>query len=386
MKIPGWEWLTNPSKPYTWSFFARVIIKGLFLFALANVVFALLNPVPFIGKLSIYNMLVPGRERLPYGENPEESYTLSINNLEAMFATHAVSGGKANDEYRVLLIGDSSTWGYLLEPENTLAGRINAGDYRTIDGREVVAYNIGYPTMSLTKDLLLLDYAMHYEPDMVVWLVTLESFPRNEQLESPPLQYNPARTRDLIDRYNLDLEPDDERFIEYDFQGRTIVGQRRALADWLRMQMYGVMWALTGIDQKIGDYDLRTSDFDEDITWHEQTEESITDDYLTFDVLAAGRERVGEVPFLLINEPMFISDGRNSNLRYNFFYPRWVYDNWRERMTDFTEQEGWNYLDLWDVIPPSEFTDSPVHLTPAGSQQLSELVGVAIIDLANNED
>src|SRR5688572_25641466 len=217
MNIPGWDWLTKSLIPYTWGFFVRVIAKGLILFALANLVFALLNPIPFIGKLSIYNLLVPGRERLPYGENPEESYTLSINNLEAMFATHEVASSKADDEYRVLLIGDSSTWGFLLEPENTLAGRINAGNYQTADGREIVAYNIGYPTMSLTKDLLLLDYAMQYEPDMVVWLVTLESFPRDEQLESPPLQYNPERTRDLIERYNLDLNPDDDRFVEYDF-------------------------------------------------------------------------------------------------------------------------------------------------------------------------
>jgi hypothetical protein len=27
---------------------------------------------------------------------------------------------------------------------------------------------------------------------------------------------------------------------------------------------------------------------------------------------------------------------------------------------------------LWDAIPPEEFTDTPVHLTPAGSRLLAE--------------
>ena len=32
------------------------------------------------------------------------------------------------------------------------------------------------------------------------------------------------------------------------------------------------------------------------------------------------------------------------------------------------------YLDLWDAIPPDEFTDTPVHLTPAGTRLLAEML------------
>jgi len=38
--------------------------------------------------------------------------------------------------------------------------------------------------MSLMKDFLMLDQALAYKPDMIVWLVTLESFPRGKQLSS----------------------------------------------------------------------------------------------------------------------------------------------------------------------------------------------------------
>ena len=36
-----------------------------------------------------------------------------------------------------------------------------------------------------------------------------------------------------------------------------------------------------------------------------------------------------------------------------------------------------------DAIDPDEFTDSPVHLTPAGTQQLAHRLQHTIIDIAN---
>ena len=76
-----------------------------------------------------------------------------------MFASHVLNGTeKTPDEYRVLLIGDSSVWGTLLTPEQTLAGQLNASPI-TACGKTVRAYNLGYPTISLTKDLMILDQA-----------------------------------------------------------------------------------------------------------------------------------------------------------------------------------------------------------------------------------
>lgn len=375
-----WRWLTEYT--YTWRFLIRVLLKTAVLFAIFNGLFALLNPLNFLGEFTLYNTVVPGRERLPYGENASQSYNLSLNNLNAMFASHVISQEKAEDEYRVILIGDSSTWGFLLKLEDTLAGKINAGDYRTKDGKRVRAYNLGYPIMSLTKDLLLLDEAMRYEPDMVIWLITLESFPRDKQLFPPLVQQNPESVRELIRQYELQLDPDDDRFVEVDFWERTIIGQRRPLAELILFQVYGLAWAATGIDQHYPEtYQLRQSDFEEDLSWHMLTEpQPLEGDYLVFDVLQAGIERMESTRFLLVNEPMFISEGRNSDLRYNFFYPRWVYDAYRAQLTALAESRNWPFLDLWDRIDPAEFTDSPVHLTPAGSQQLSEWIGAAIVN------
>ena len=102
-----------------------VLLKATFLFALFNFGFIFLQDAS-LAKFSLYNSVFPGRERLPYGE-VRESYNLSLFDIDAMFASHAIAGAeKTPDEYRVLLIGDSSVWGTLLKPEETLAGQLNA--------------------------------------------------------------------------------------------------------------------------------------------------------------------------------------------------------------------------------------------------------------------
>lgn len=375
--MTAWDWLTK-YEGYSWGFVLRVLIKATILFVLFNLIFAMLQPMEALGAMSFRSQ----RQRLPYGET-DNAYNLSMNNLPAMFASHEIAQTKADDEFRVLLIGDSANWGILLKPEETLAGYINADGYQSDDGRTIKAYNLGHPIMSLTKDLMLLDYAMQYEPDLIVWLTTLESFALDEQLTPPIVQNNAQRVQNLIETYSLNLDVETAEFVEPEFLDLTIIGQRREIADWIRLQAFSLMWTVTGIDQFYpDDYSLRSEDFDEDLSWHTFDEPTdLTADDLAFDVITAGIARVGETPILLVNEPMFISDGENSDLRYNFWYPQWAYDQYRTLYSDLADENDWNYLDLWDIIDGAEFTDSPVHLTPNGSQQLSKVIGQEIREL-----
>ena len=48
-----------------WRFITRVIFKATLLFVVCNVLFALLNPIEALGSISLYNVIVPGRARLP---------------------------------------------------------------------------------------------------------------------------------------------------------------------------------------------------------------------------------------------------------------------------------------------------------------------------------
>ncbi len=353
-------------------FIRNVLIKGLLLFVVIDLVFAFV-PAGGLGRLSAYNHLLRGRERFPFGETPRVSYNLSLYNFEAMFASHKLDGApKTVDEYRVLVIGDSATWGTLLKPGETLAGQLDAAGLHTTDGRRVHVYNLGYPTLSLVKDLLVLERAMRYEPDLILWRLTLESFPRERQLESPIVANNPQLVRDLVDRYNLALMPPKE---VDNFWSRTLIGRRRELADLLRLQFYGVMWSATGIDQLYPDvYPPADRDLEADENFHDWQPPAYPADGLALDLLAVGMEIAGKVPVVLINEPVLISTGTNSDIRYNFYYPRWAYDLYRQELTAASSENGWTYLDLWDLVPEANFTNSAIHLDPEGEQMLARAI------------
>ncbi|MCW5878810.1 MAG: SGNH/GDSL hydrolase family protein [Anaerolineales bacterium] len=373
--------MSTPASPL------RIVLKAALLFVLVNLLFAAFDPMPALGKLSLYNGLLPGRERLPYGDDPGRAYNLSLYSLKAMFASHQLHGTpKAANEYRVLLIGDSSVWGYLLENKDTLTSALNAAGLQAADGRRAVFYNLGHPTISLSKDLLILDYAMHYQPDLVIWPLTLEAFPLSKQVSSPLLQHNPQRAGALILNYDLPLDPADSAFVRQDAWGASLLGQRRNLADLLRLQLYGVLWAATGVDVHIPEQVERHAiDLEADERYGEFLPPELPETALALDVLAAGIQRAGETPVLLINEPMFVSRGANSDIRYNSFYPRWAYDQYRQWLQAEAERQAWHYADLWQAVDNDQFTNTPIHLTPAGTQQLAQQIATALAELFDLE-
>ena len=358
----------------SWGFIRRVLLKALVLFVLINLVYVLLNPLPLLGRFSMYNGLFPGRLRLPYGDDPGRSFNVTLSQLDAMFASHEIQGtDKSEEEFRILIIGDSSVWGFLLEPAQTLSAQINRSELKTEDGRTVRSYNLGYPTMSVTKDLMILERGLLNRPDLIIWLVTLESLPRVSQLDSPFLQLNSELTRELITRYALDLDLKDERFENSTFWDRTVVGQRRELAQLIQLQMLGVLWSGSGVDHEIPEtYNERLEDLPADLDFHNFMQGDLSTDELAFDVLEGGLQAAGNIPLVFINEPVFISQGENSEIRYNFYYPRWAYDFYREKLQSRATARGWYYVDLWDALPSSEFTDSAIHYTPLGSRILAQ--------------
>ncbi|MCC6300078.1 MAG: hypothetical protein IT314_12325 [Anaerolineales bacterium] len=353
-----------------------LLLKTTLLLVLFNFAFILTSGFP-LGKLTLYNKVFLGRERFPFGEN-QRGYNLSLFDLDAMFAAHTLVGApKADDEYRVLLIGDSSVWGTLLTPEQTLAGQLNENAINAC-GKNVHAYNLGYPYISLLQELMILDEALQYQPDMIVWLTTLESFPHDKQLTAPLVANSPERIKQLITNYQLPLNPDDPALNHPTTFDQAFANRRKDLANLIRLQLYGVPWSATGIDQFYPEtYERAQTDFEPDDTFHEIKPTDSLSDHLAFEILDAGLHAT-TLPMILVNEPILISDGVNSDIRYNFFYPRWAYDQYRVILSEYTAQQNIPYLDLWDLVPNDEFTNSGVHLTPFGESLLADQVGDAI--------
>ncbi len=90
----------------------RVLTKALSLFVVINILYASDQSTSFQG--SGYNVVFPGRTRVPFGISGDP-YTVTVDDLDAMFASHVISTGKTSKEFRVALIGDLSVWGENLE-------------------------------------------------------------------------------------------------------------------------------------------------------------------------------------------------------------------------------------------------------------------------------
>ncbi len=362
----------------------RIICKSLLILFVLLVLYSLTQPVQWLGKISFYNWIFPGRERLPFGENPRIAYNFSLNNLDAMFASHKLHRAEKQDEdFRVLFIGDSSLWGTLLKPEETLPGRLDRQEMM-IHGKKmkIQTYNLAYPTLALSKDLLILNRAIQYQPDLIVWSMTMESFPFDKQLSTALVENNLSEFLSIAQKTDLHAAwlP---ASITPDRYAMTLLGQRRDLADLIRLQLYGFMWAGTGIDQNYpSEYPKPMTDLDPDAMFH-GIEGPYPDEMMEWDILSAAHRLAGPIPILIMNEPILMSHGKNSEIRYNFYYPRQAYDVWRETLLKTCKSNQWPVLDVWDVLPPSDFSNSAIHYDATGAEKIQKLLSDAMESILN---
>jgi hypothetical protein len=362
----------------------RLIIKALVLYAIANVLFAFFEPP--VGRLTIYNWLVPGRLRFPYErqENISKGYNISLfQDLNAAFSAHVISSGsKPADEYRVVLVGDSSVWGFALNSTDTLTSKLNELNLRACDGRRMRFYNLSYPWTFVFKDLLVLERSKEYEPDMVLWLFTMhaltasgnniDSFFRGPLIADAKRLQTEYKLADFTSRLSVQS-----------FWDKTIIGQRKKLKANVIFQMYGFLWAATGVDHHLQPWQpwKDTLAGGQAYRNYESLEEwPQLKKKLMLDVFHAGHTMLDGIPVVFINEPIYAASGPNSDIRYNKFYPRWAYDNYRSYLSAWMAEKKYSYLDMWQVVPPEDFSDFPFHLYPKGEQVLAENIAPGIFD------
>ena len=356
-----------------------VVLKALCLFVLINSAYALLDP--HVAAISAYNKYFPGRLRMPFGEDLE-AYTLTVENVDTLFAAHAISREKEPNEIRVALVGDSAIWGDNLSVSETLSEQWNQFGFQC-GGKVIKVYNLGYPHPSVIKDLLFLDKTMENEPDLVIWFITLNTL--NQYRLSPLLTENRERTINILDTYGVSFGPK-KALVETreSFYQKTLVGQRSFLARLIKLQFLGMLWSATAKDSYgVPDpEDVISPDVKKDVHYRGMAPGSDLGQVILLDALAAGHEIIYAIPTLLVNEPIYAATGANSDLRYNDLYPRWAYDQYREVIAAQAKNFSWNYLDLWDVIPPEYFSNTPLHLTAHGELLLIEQLNPVVYSLA----
>lgn len=352
----------------------RVLLKALCLFVIINILYAAVNPQ--ISKVSAYNVIFPGRTRFPFGISGDP-YTVSVESVDALFASHAISAAKTPKEFRVALIGDSSVWGENLRASDVISEqwnklRLSCGD------RTIKTYDLGYPHPSILKDLVILDKVVEYDPDLIIWFVTLNSL--SSQRVNTFLEANPAQLSKLLSDYDIAFkEGQTLNASKPDFFEKTLVGQRSNLARLIKLQMLGIIWTATGADTHTSSEEhLPDQNIDDNPRYHGLEPPDDLTDTLLFSALTAGQDIVNPVPVLIVNEPMFIANGGNGVVRYNLPYPRWAYDQYRDAIAVQAQKAKWNYLDLWNAVPPGYFSDAGLHLSTAGERVLIERLNPAL--------
>jgi hypothetical protein len=348
----------------------RVLIKALSLFVIINILYALINPQ--VSRVSGYTVIFPGRTRLPFGISGDP-YTVTVDDVDAMFASHVIAMGKTSKEFRVALIGDSSVWGENLGAYEVISEQWNKLNVQC-GNKTIKTYNLGYPHPSVIKDLVIMDKVVEYDPDLIVWFVTLNTL--ISQRVNPFLIANQERMTKVLDAYDVAFKQG-RKLVEKepDFFERTLVGQRSNLARQIKLQMLGIIWTATGVDTNIRGEDAPANfKVNDDPRYHGMQPPEDIRDLLFFTALTAGHGIAGLIPVLIVNEPIFIADEANGTVRYNVPYPRWAYDQYREAITSQAQKAQWNYLDLWNAVPPEYFFDAGLHLSVEGERILIEQI------------
>jgi len=349
----------------------RIFLKGITIFLLVEFVF--LSVHPDLNLLNVYAPLEIKRARLPISTHAPEDKALNVGNLDAMFASHIVSQPKANDEFRVLLLGDSAMWGFLLQPEQTLSGQLNALGL-ICGNKKIQVYNLSYPRSSATKDLMILDKAMKYQPDLIVWPVTLYTLMPKTRVDHWLIGQNPKELYSLDARFH---------FLPRNYPLETfsdqILSQQRGLFHVLRYQLYSLVNLATGVDQIQTTYDNVPAELPSDLKFEGMNPPTVTPQQISIDQVQDFYHLANNVPVILVNEPIMIAkDAPNSDIRYNYYYPRWVYDQYRQILGAAATQNGWNYLDLWNKFSSEYYTNTPLHLNPEGERQLAAILAPSI--------
>ncbi|KAF0106841.1 MAG: hypothetical protein FD146_2199 [Anaerolineaceae bacterium] len=362
---------------------ARVAVKALLLFLAFNLVYAAVRASP--GWFIVIRR--GGYERFPALWLPDVHNDGSVSigremfsNMDVLFASHILTRPKAADEFRVFIFGDSSVWGTALYPEQTVAGQINQLDLRTCSGQRVVAYNLGYPSNSATKDLLFMQRAQQYQPDLNVWLFSMLAFQRIRQ-DVPFVVDNPLAVQELMTEYGLPHDASKLSVPPDPLWGATIAGQRRDLNLLVRLQASTLLLGALGMDDPrivheggihFQDTPKASNDF------FGIFPPANLSGYLAYETLPVASAITGG-KIIYVGEPIEISTGVFSDISYNSFFPRWAYDQFRQVVSGMSAEGGWTYLDLWNIIPEQQFSTSIFHLLPEGEAALAARLSETIL-------
>ena len=272
----------------------------------------------------------------------------------------------------MFLLGDAGIAGWGVPDGDTLADELNELALRRI-GQRVVVYNLAYPQPSALRDLLILDAALAYEPDLIVWFVTPETLNNAPSADGPTRSFTDQRRPagrsaeeypDLVGGWvqagTCSAGPEGPRL--------TTLRDQGLLPIWLRSLSYrSGRRTLPGCPTcprvcRLAAPALIRCSIPASVTCRTTCGISC----VRGAGQPGGRRGVGR------RQPADRRGrGTGAVASYNQRYGREMYDRYREALVWFTDYYGLWYVDLWDAIPPGRFMDAPTHLDALGHKMLA---------------
>ena len=148
----------------------RIFAKALALLLILNLLCLLMGfyPVAILTQFNTWWLTGHGRARLVYPSDFQDGQLP----LESLTGAHVLAyTPKAPNEFRVLVLGESGIAGWGLRDAETFTAQLSARNLK-INGKRLVAYNLAYPSPSVPRDVLILDAALPYQPDLIIWFIT----------------------------------------------------------------------------------------------------------------------------------------------------------------------------------------------------------------------
>jgi hypothetical protein len=343
-------------------FFVTMLCKTLVLFIIFNVLYLAAQPLANT-SLTLYNRLFPGRLRLAWRASAD-GYLVSETLLSRLIADHLISRPKAADEYRVVVLGSSETWGYHMLAQEAMPTLLDEMRLQAPDGRRVRVYNLAYVFADVFKDMLVLRAALDAgaQPDLIVLPVNIYTF-------APLLgmhwlaEDNPELALELIEQYGIASVPREpllERVNAAPYWWRHgFIEQRSDIAAWLTNQMYGFVWGALGEDNPLTG--INPLPF-----MSGQPIEASVNRADVLDALAMlTQER--NIPLVMVEMPA------------NYIYPE-SYTTWLEERT---AELGIMRLNCTSFFP-SEAFDGTVHFLAEGHRLVAQRIAAWLADYWQN--
>ncbi len=362
--------------------FARVLMKAIALLFVCDALMMLWHVPNWIDHWSIYRYFTPPTDRLGLASQIGDPMWWRI---DVLLNAHEIAQPKAPDEYRVIFLGDSATFCLYCRSTEAISQLLTDLD-ATIDGKRVRGYNLAYPGSDWLKDILILKHALKYQPDAIVWLVTAKGSGDQPLPQEPEAhlftRLNADEIPALAREYHLDTW-DTRRYADADaWYQPSIWTHGGRLRDWLVLVTRTIRNALIYRGKDLTREYLPPGEPVTRQPIRAQAEiNSSLPGYNTmpnrqWELLRAGQQmaREANVPLLMVNEPTYIGSGPNSDINYNSFYERALYDRFRAALTDFTQQHDLAYLDLWNLLPPENFSNTSLHYNLEGNRRVAEEV------------